>query len=125
MAGAILALFTLALAPVMAIAAPVTMGSHCNSGTVASEAPLTNSCFMHCQIIQCRVSTAVESRAANLSRPIDENLLPVCLNVQPTLESATPCSKAIPPDPAHEPPPLREIIYQCRNSLSSEDPASL
>lgn len=125
LAGAIIALLSLALAPVAALAAPMNSSSHCGSAD-PQNAPITNSCLMHCQIIQCRVSSAVDSRAINMNGAQTGSLLPVCVNSPKTAETQAVCLKAVrPPQPDLDTSPYPDVIYQCRNSLSSEDPASL
>ena len=123
--SAIIALFALALAPALALAAQNDMGvSHCGNSPSAANAPASNSCLAHCQLLQCRLSSAADARIVSFSSPNTSNL-PVCLTTAAAAEVTPVCRNSVPPRPVDGPPPHIDATYQCRNSLSSEDPASL
>ena len=67
------ALFTMALAPALAVAAPEnTGGTHCDSDSAATV-PGSDSCLSHCQLIQCRLSAAGDARAVNINNSVQSH----------------------------------------------------
>ncbi|MDO8579071.1 MAG: hypothetical protein Q7R50_07845 [Dehalococcoidales bacterium] len=123
--GTIIALFALALAPALALAASGDMsGSHCGTSPAKAAAPASDNCLAHCQLVQCRISSAADARIVSYSSPDNFNL-PVGLTAAVAAESPSVCRNAVPPQQVVESPPRFEATYQCRNSLNSDDPASL
>jgi len=123
--GTIIALFALALAPALALAAQNDMSvSHCGNSPSTARAPASNNCLAHCQLIQCRLSSAADVRIVSFSSPGNFNL-PVCHATAPAAEVPSVRSNGVPPQPIDGSPPHIDVTYQCRNSLNSEDPASL
>ena len=123
--GTIIALFALALAPALALAAVSDMGgSHCGITPPAADAPGSSDCLAHCQLIQCRLSSAADARIVSFNAPDNLNL-PVCVNTAAAAEVPSVCSNPVPLQTIDTSPPYFNVTYQCRNSLNSEDPVSL
>lgn len=123
--SAIFALFALALTPALALAAPEeTAASHCGNISAAAKVPAPDTCQTHCRLLQSRLSSAADARIVSFTTTDNLNL-PVCVTTDPTAEATSVYTKTIPPQPVTESPPQRGVVYQCRNSLNSEDPASL
>ena len=123
LAGVIIAVLAMAVAPVMAVASMDSMAAHCNSNPPPEKVAIPNCCLApDCSLFP--LSGIVDKRVILFSSPTG-NDVHVSFNVITDSESASTCQKPPPHYPTLDFPSPCNIKYQCRNCLNSDDPFSL